>query len=157
MVDPEIAMRLPRVKSPSQISKFCVIEPTRLSCAPFNSGPQSLNLSKVGAAARNARCEADNFNSDRPEGSRRGAVVTPEVRETPLQIDISKCAFASSADILQCVFNVRNVRQKPTRCLSFYLRQRLPEFARTIDEKLRDGAERAILQRDNSVWHAGYR
>ena len=25
MVDPEIAMRLPRVKSPSQISKFCVI------------------------------------------------------------------------------------------------------------------------------------
>jgi hypothetical protein len=35
------------------------------------------SLSKVGAAARNARCEADNFNSDRPEGSRRGAVVTP--------------------------------------------------------------------------------
>jgi hypothetical protein len=33
MVDPEIAMRLPRVKSPSQISKFCVIEPTRfLQC-----------------------------------------------------------------------------------------------------------------------------
>ncbi len=35
------------------------------------------NLSKVGVALRNARCEADNFNSDRPEGSRRGAVVTP--------------------------------------------------------------------------------
>ena len=33
MVDPEMAMRLPRVKSPSQISKFCVIEPTRfLQC-----------------------------------------------------------------------------------------------------------------------------
>ena len=70
---------------------------------------RSPNLSKVGATARNARSEADNFNSDRPERSRRGAVVTPEVRETPLQIDISKCAFASSADILQCVFNVRNV------------------------------------------------
>jgi hypothetical protein len=35
------------------------------------------NLSKVEAAARNARCEADNFNSDRPEGSRRAVVVTP--------------------------------------------------------------------------------
>lgn len=30
MVDPEIAMRLLRVKSPSQILKFCVIEPARV-------------------------------------------------------------------------------------------------------------------------------
>ena len=47
--------------------------------------------------------------------------------------------------------------QKPTWCLSFYLRQRLRDFARTIDKKLRDRAERAVLQGHNSVWHAGYR
>ena len=62
-------------------------------------GQQHSTLSKVGAATRNARCEADNFNSDKPEGSRRGAVYS----------HISKSAFAPSTDILQCVFNVRNV------------------------------------------------
>src|SRR6266581_1709111 len=52
---------------------------------------------------------------------------------------------------------LHGARQKRTRYLSFYLCQRLRDFARTIDEKLRDWAERAILQGDNSVWHAGYR
>jgi hypothetical protein len=58
---------------------------------------RSPNLSKVGATARNARCEADNFNPDRSAGSRRGAVVTAEAREMPCactQVDISKSAFA---------------------------------------------------------------
>ena len=68
------------------------------------------NLSKVGAAARNARCEADNFNSDKPEGSHRGAVYS----------HISKSAFAPSTDILQCVFNVRNVPQ-PDSCTQLRL------------------------------------
>ena len=52
------------------------------------------NLSKVGVALRNARCEADNFNSDRPEGSRRGAVVTPEAHEMPLCL-VHKSTFPS--------------------------------------------------------------
>ena len=51
-------------------------------------GQQNSTLSKVGAAARNARCEADNFNSDKPEGSHRGAVYS----------HISKSAFAPTAD-----------------------------------------------------------
>jgi hypothetical protein len=41
--------------------------------------------------------------------------------------------------------------------LSLCLRQRLRDFASTVGEKLRDGAERTILQGDNSVWHAGHR
>jgi hypothetical protein len=32
------------------------------------------NLSKVGVALRNAQCQADNFNSGGPKGSRRGAI-----------------------------------------------------------------------------------
>ena len=52
------------------------------------------NLSKVGAAARNAQCETDNSNSDRSEGSRRGAVVTPEAHEMPLCL-VHKSTFPS--------------------------------------------------------------
>src|SRR5262245_15025115 len=35
------------------------------------------------------------------------------------------------------------------------LRQRLCDFAGILDEKLRHGAECAVLQSDNSDWHAG--
>ena len=40
--------------------------------------------------------------------------------------------------------------------LLFSLRQRLRDFAGAVDEKPRDGAERAALQGDDSDWHAGH-
>ena len=67
----------PCSKSEKRVSGTC----GRRWASGTGRGP---NLSKVGAAARNARCEANNSNSDRPEGSRRGAVVTPGAREMPL-------------------------------------------------------------------------
>src|SRR5258707_12085231 len=67
------------------------------------------NLSKVGAAARNAQCETDNSNSDRSEGSRRGAVVTPEAHEMPLCLVPSRhfqvcfCSISRRSSVrLQC-------------------------------------------------------
>src|SRR5258707_10041134 len=39
--------------------------------------------------------------------------------------------------------------------LPFSLRQRLCNFAGVLNEKLRHGAECAVLQSDNSDWHAG--
>jgi hypothetical protein len=70
---------------------------------------RSPNLSKVGAAARNARCEADNFNSDKPEGSRRGAVVTPAAREmllcwcTSRHFHVCFCSISRHSSVrLQC-------------------------------------------------------
>ena len=39
--------------------------------------------------------------------------------------------------------------------LPFSLRQRLGDLAGVFDEKLRDWAERAVLQGNNSDWHAG--
>src|SRR5258708_3209001 len=69
----------PCSKSEKRVSGTC----GRRWASGTGRGP---NLSKVGASARNARCEADNFNSDRPEGGRRGAVYS----------HISKSAFAPS-------------------------------------------------------------
>ena len=43
----------------------------------------------------------------------------------------------------------------PTWHLPFFSCQRLRNFAGIVDEKLDDRAERAILQGDNSIWHAG--
>src|SRR5260370_32740825 len=43
----------------------------------------------------------------------------------------------------------------PTWCLRFSFREWLGDFAGVVDEKLRGGAERAILQGDNSDWHVG--
>src|SRR5712671_3566935 len=40
-------------------------------------------------------------------------------------------------------------------CLPFSFREWLGDFAGVLDEKLRGGAERAILQGDNSDWHVG--
>jgi hypothetical protein len=50
----------------------------------------------LGSLQANARCETDNFNSDRPEGSGRYS-------------HFSKSASAPSTNILQCLFNFRNV------------------------------------------------
>src|ERR1043166_2709968 len=44
---------------------------------------------------------------------------------------------------------------KPTSHLPFSSYQRLRNFAGFVDEKLRDGAERAVLQGHNSNRHAG--
>src|SRR3977135_3851678 len=44
--------------------------------------------------------------------------------------------------------------QNPTWRLSFSLRQRLGDLARAVDEKLGDGAERAVLQGNDSIWPA---
>src|SRR5882757_9444799 len=43
----------------------------------------------------------------------------------------------------------------PTWCLRFSFREWLGDFAGVLDEKLRGGAERAILQGDDSDWHVG--
>jgi hypothetical protein len=40
--------------------------------------------------------------------------------------------------------------------LLFFLRQRLGDLAGMLDEKLRDRAERTVLQGDDSVWHWGH-
>ena len=45
--------------------------------------------------------------------------------------------------------------QKPTCVYHFFLRQRLRDVAGVLDEKLRDRAERAVLQGDDSDRHAG--
>ncbi|HLQ94290.1 MAG TPA: hypothetical protein VK148_30085, partial [Xanthobacteraceae bacterium] len=39
--------------------------------------------------------------------------------------------------------------------LPFSLRQRLRDFAGVLDEKLRDGAERAVPHGDDTDWYAG--
>jgi hypothetical protein len=41
--------------------------------------------------------------------------------------------------------------------LLFSLRKRFSDFTDMLDEKLSDRAERAILQRDDSIWNAGHR
>jgi hypothetical protein len=46
MVDPEIAMRLPGVKSPSQIPKFCVIELNSFS-AMRRRADRTMTLSQI--------------------------------------------------------------------------------------------------------------
>jgi hypothetical protein len=45
--------------------------------------------------------------------------------------------------------------QKQTGCLLFSLHQMFGDFAGLLDEKLRDGADRTVLQGDDSVSYAG--
>ena len=49
------------------------------------------------------------------------------------------------------------IDQKRNGRLPFSLRQRPCNFAGAVDEKLRDRAERAVLQSDDPDWHAAYR
>jgi hypothetical protein len=59
------------------------------------------------------------------------------------------------ADIARASGHVREVPEAGMH-LSFSLRQRPRDFAGALDEELRDGAERAVLQGDDSSWHAGH-
>src|SRR5882672_4688163 len=88
------------------------------------------NLSKVGAAARNAQCETDNSNSDRSEGSRRGAVVTPEAHEMPLCL-VHKSTFPSLLLLHQQTFFSASSMSAPLNTLALMRHTKVRRYSIT--------------------------